>query len=213
MKNFIPDGELLASVGSEPDYLMSIWNWRSEQIILRAKAFSQDIFRVAWSSELPGVLTSAGIGHIRFWRMADTFTGLKLQGNLGKFGKIELSDIEGFVILPDGKVLSGCEWGNMLVWEGDLIKVQIARKGHRPCHQREIMQIIMDEGELMTIGRDGWIRTWDFETIDTAECTEEGGIYEMEPMNECHIRSDVQLMHMVKSLDSDSTMWYAQVRQ
>ena len=35
-----------------------------------------------------------------------TFTGLKLQGDIGKFGQVELSDIEGFCELPDGKVLS-----------------------------------------------------------------------------------------------------------
>ena len=31
----------------------------------------------------------------RFWTMANTFTGLKLQGEIGKFGTKELSDIEG----------------------------------------------------------------------------------------------------------------------
>lgn len=30
--------------------------------------------------------------------MADTFTGLKLQGMIGKFGAKELSDIEGNII-------------------------------------------------------------------------------------------------------------------
>ena len=36
--------------------------------------------------------------------MASTFTGYKLQGDLGKFGKTEISDIEGYAELPDGKV-------------------------------------------------------------------------------------------------------------
>ena len=31
-----------------------------------------------------GRLTTAGTGHIRFWKMASTFTGLKL-GDIGKF--------------------------------------------------------------------------------------------------------------------------------
>ena len=35
------------------------------------------------------------INLLRFWTMANTFTGLKLQGQLGKFGAKELSDIEG----------------------------------------------------------------------------------------------------------------------
>jgi len=90
--------------------------------------------------------------------MASTFTGLKLQGQLGKFGKKEISDIEGYVELPDGKVLSGSESGNMLLWDGGLIKVEIGRKNRKMCHAGAIQQIIMDEGELMTIGIDGYIR-------------------------------------------------------
>lgn len=155
---FSPDGELLATVGSDPDYTLTLWEWRNEQIVLRSKAFSQDIYHIAWSNDLYGLLTTVGIGHIKFWKMANTFTGLKLQGKLGKFGKIELSNIEGFVILPDGKVLTGSIWGNLLLWEDDLIKLQITRKNKRSCHNGNIMQIIIDEGELMTIGQDGWIR-------------------------------------------------------
>ena len=41
--------------------------------------------------------------------MAKTFTGLKLQGDIGKFGKVELSDVVDFAELPDGKVLSSSE--------------------------------------------------------------------------------------------------------
>ena len=36
--------------------------------------------------------------------MARTFTGLKLQGSIGKFGNEELSDVSGYTDLPDGKV-------------------------------------------------------------------------------------------------------------
>lgn len=32
-----------------------------------------------FSPYFPGSLTSSGTGHIRFWKMASTFTGLKLQ--------------------------------------------------------------------------------------------------------------------------------------
>ncbi|CAH8523136.1 unnamed protein product [Dicrocoelium dendriticum] len=207
---FSPDGELIATVGSDPDYMLTLWEWRNEQIVLRSKAFSQDIYRVAWSADLEGILTTAGAGHIRFWKMANTFTGLKLQGKLGKFGKTELSDIEGFVTLPDGKVLTGSSWGNLLVWEGDLIKVQISRKNKRPCHSGLVMHIVMDEGELMTIGQDGWIRTWDFETVDTAECIEEGAIFELEPMNELQVSPQAKLIYLVKSQDEESTCWFAQ---
>ncbi|CAH8582329.1 unnamed protein product [Schistosoma rodhaini] len=207
---FSPDGELLATVGSNPDYTLTIWDWKNEQIILKSKAYSQDIYQIQWSNDLIGLLTTVGIGHIKFWQIANTFTGLKLQGKLGKFGKTELTDIEGFIILPDGKVLTGSIWGNLLIWDDDLIKVQITRKNKQTCHYGNIMQIIIDEGELITIGQDGWIRTWDFETIDTAESSEEGGIYELEPMNELRVGLKANLMHIVKIPLPDSTMWYAQ---
>ena len=70
----------------------------------------------------------------RFWKMATTFTGLKLQGQLGKFGRIEISDISAYVELPDGKVLSGTERGNVMLWDGGFIKVEISRKGKKYCH-------------------------------------------------------------------------------
>ena len=45
-----------------------------------------------------------------------------------RFGKTSVSDIDAFVQLADGKVLSGSEWGNMLVWDGGLIKVDLNSK-------------------------------------------------------------------------------------
>lgn len=46
----------------------------------------------------------AGLSHIKFWKMASTFTGLKLQGELGRFGKTEYSDIVAILPMPDEKV-------------------------------------------------------------------------------------------------------------
>ena len=46
--------------------------------------------------------------------MAKTFTGLKLQGDIGKFGKFDLSDVSAFAECEDGKVLSGSETGQLL---------------------------------------------------------------------------------------------------
>jgi len=97
----------------------------------------------------------------RFWKMAHTFTGLKLQGHLGKFGKKEISDIDGYTELPSGKVISGCEWGNLLLWDGGLLKVEISRKNKKKCHQGSVQQIVFDEGEIITVGIDGFIRVSD----------------------------------------------------
>ncbi|XP_033641081.1 cilia- and flagella-associated protein 44-like isoform X3 [Asterias rubens] len=209
--DFNPGGMLLASVGGAPDYMLTVWDWMNETTVLRSKAFSQDVFRVTFSPDNEGLLTSSGTGHIRFWKMALTFTGLKLQGQLGKFGRTEISDIHGYVELPDGKVLSGAEWGNMLLWEGGLIKVQISRKNKKSCHNGNIEQFVMDEGELISIGADGCVRVWDFETIDTADAANESGIFEMDCMNELKVGNDVHLVSMVKSQDPEvQSIWYAQ---
>lgn len=89
---------------------------------LSAQAFSQEVYRVVFSPRSDGQLVTSGTGHIRFWEMAQTFTGLKLQGAIGKFGQVELSDIWGYQELPNGNVISGSDWGNLLIWEGNLIK-------------------------------------------------------------------------------------------
>jgi WD40 repeat protein len=149
------------------------------------------------------------MGHIKFWRMSSTFTGLKLQGYLGKFGTSELTDICAFIQLPDGKVLSSTETGNMLLWDGGMIKCEIALKGKRPCHQGKIEVIMMNETEVITAGEDGFIRVWDFETIDNADVTTtttssdgavvsssgpaQARIFEMDVLEEYSVGKDVRV--------------------
>jgi len=58
-------------------------------LVLKAKAFSQEIYRITFSEYSETVLSTAGMGHIRFWKIAKTFTGLKLIGQTGKFGQVE----------------------------------------------------------------------------------------------------------------------------
>ncbi|XP_011822216.1 PREDICTED: cilia- and flagella-associated protein 44, partial [Mandrillus leucophaeus] len=208
--NFNYSGTLLASVGSNPDYTLTIWNWKEEQPILRTKAFSQEVFKVTFNPDNEEQLTTSGSGHIKFWEMAFTFTGLKLQGSLGRFGKTTTTDIEGYMELPDGKVLSGSEWGNMLLWEGGLIKVELCRGTSKSCHNGPINQIMLDEGEVITVGSDGCVRIWDFETIDTADTIDETGLLEIEPINELQVDKNVNLFSMIKMSETGNNFWLAQ---
>ena len=77
-------GDKVASVGAFPDFMLTVWNWKQEQITLRSKAFAQEVFNVSFSPRTDGLLVTSGMVHIRFWKMAHTFTGLKLQGEMGK---------------------------------------------------------------------------------------------------------------------------------
>ena len=47
-----------------------------------------------------------GTGHIKFWKIAETFTGLKLKGQIAKFGTQEISDVITCYHFSDGKILS-----------------------------------------------------------------------------------------------------------
>ncbi|XP_036972430.1 cilia- and flagella-associated protein 44 [Acanthopagrus latus] len=208
--DFNHDGELLGSVGSAPDYMLTLWNWRQEEVILSCKAISQDVYRLSFSPYNPGLLTSSGSGHIKFWKMAGTFTGIKLQGLMGHFGNTTATDIEGYVELPDGKVVSGTAWGNLLLWEGNGVKVEICRKGGRNCHTGIVQPFTLEDGQLMTFGSDGVVRGWNFESIDIADSSSDSSRFEMEPLNEMVVGHHVHLSSVVKSPLPESNIWFAQ---
>jgi len=75
---------------------------------------------------------------VRFWKIAETFTGLKLKGDIAKFGQVELSDVAAFYGFPDGKVLSSTEYGTLLLWEGNFIKCLINIDENTTCHKNSI---------------------------------------------------------------------------
>ena len=122
-----------------------------------------------------------GIGHVRFWKMADTFTGLKLQGSLGKFGAEPLSDICATCESDDGKIIfSGTTSGAILVWSGGLIEAKFCIDEEITCHDGAInsmhwrkisvenekdQQDQQERVQLITAGEDGYVRAWDADEI------------------------------------------------
>ena len=152
------------------------------------------------------------MGHIRFWRISSTFTGLKLQGAIGKFGASELSDIAAFAQFPDGKVLSSTETGNLLLWDGGMIKCEVAVKGKKSCHAGRIEVVQLYDNEILTAGEDGYVRLWDFETIDNADLDSikdqnasgssaaiQPFIFEISPLEEILIGKDVKIINVIRS--------------
>ncbi|RVE42054.1 hypothetical protein evm_013296 [Chilo suppressalis] len=206
--DFSPDGELLASVGKDPDYNLTIWNWKRHKILLRTSAFTFDVNAVMFSPYCPGQLTTAGAAHIKFWKMAETFTGLKLKGELGRFGKTEICDVLGVYPMPDEKVLSGCDWGNILVWEAGLVKLEVTQRGRKSCHKAPIIQFMLSPAgdEVTTIARDGCIRAWYWDTVDQADPPEEDPYVELNPVAETCV-PDCQIICLKHRKD---VFWYAQ---
>ncbi|EGI64268.1 WD repeat-containing protein 52 [Acromyrmex echinatior] len=48
-------------------------------------------------------------------------------------------------------IVSGCEWGNILLWEESLITLEICRKNQQPCHAKAITQFEYMNGELISV--------------------------------------------------------------
>ena len=201
--NFSHTGNQMASVGSAPDYMLTVWDWKNERIILRTKAFAQEVYNVRFSPFDEGKLTTSGMGHIRFWKMATTFTGLKLQGDIGKFGKFDLSDVSAFAECEDGKVLSGSEVGQLLLWEGNFIKIEVGRPNGGLAHDGEIyfVYINVKEGQIVTAGDDGALRWWAYEPVDVAEASDEQPRLELEPLKEINMPEGVKVRAVLRGTD------------
>lgn len=151
--------------------------------------------------------------------------GLKLQGQIGKFGRVDLSDITAFAELPDGKVVSGCEAGWLLLWEGGAIKTQIGRleatssrasaEGYvegsatHGAHDAPVHFVSLDRraGALITGGDDGVIRWWDWGKIDAADALTDGfSIPGHSPICTASIDAAVRVRGMVMISEADQPL-------
>lgn len=212
--NYSQDGELMVSQGDAPDHSITIWKWADAQIILKcANEFDNRALTVAFSAFNSEFLVSAGIGHIKFWAICRTFTGLKLKCTRGRFEKRDVSDILAACVLPDGRVLSGCQWGNMLLWQGGYVEFEVLRKTNCPCHAAPIAQILLTQNRYVwTMGHDGYVRIWSWEAIEMATPYEENGIAyaEVDPLYEYRIGDVEDACHLLSIVHDVDDIWYAQ---
>ncbi|XP_056639556.1 cilia- and flagella-associated protein 44 isoform X1 [Diorhabda sublineata] len=206
--DYSPDGEFLVSQSGEPDYIITVWNWHEHKILLRNKSYVNDVYQIKFSPYIPGQITTCGVAHIKFWKMARTFTGLKLQGEVGRFGKTEYSDIIGILPMPDEKVVSGCDWGNILIWDGGLISLEVYRTLRKRCHDGPIVQIFYEEGELWTVSLDGHVRIWWYEKIDQADPPDSDRVILLDPSYDFYTEG-MSLYQVIKRREEGS-MFIAQ---
>ena len=57
---FNPSGDRLATVGSYPDFMLTVWDWKSGCTLLRSKAFSQEVYCVSFCPYADGALVTSG---------------------------------------------------------------------------------------------------------------------------------------------------------
>lgn len=185
--SFSGNGEKIVTVGSFPDFLLSVWDWREQRNVLKTKAFGQEVRHPALLPAPEAVRRtycphcfccgcSAGLqrpllgrrrrahpdvrhrprallahGGDLHWPQAaggpaDDGVGAERvealtrarplpclpQGDIGKFGRVDLSDVTDFCVLADGKVVTTSESGFLLLWDGISIKTQVRCWGPAP---------------------------------------------------------------------------------
>ena len=188
-----PDEKRLCSVSTKPDFVMVIWDIATKQMLLSAKAFGQDIYHVSFSPFRHDCITTCGTGHIRFWNITNTFTGPKLEGTIGKFGKIDLTDVECFLHLPENNnhncsILSSSESGHLLLWEDNFLKCRFVLLTHdddlmktknkstgsdedAPIHQGGVYDLCLDSRNNLVIsaGADGYLKWWSMQSFEISD--------------------------------------------
>ena len=107
---------MLCLQGSSPDFSISVWRWKEGTLLGSCQGENLNVYNVAFSKTDSSLVTTSGDAHINFWRIAGTCSGSKMDLRRGMFNNKPVSDIESFVQLGDGKVVTGCEWGNLLLW-------------------------------------------------------------------------------------------------
>lgn len=101
------------------------------------------------------------------------------------------------------QVISGCEWGNILVWGEKFIEIEVTRKFRKPCHSAPIIVFLYSEHEelLTSVSMDGTIKFWNYRTVESADPPENDRVLEMEPSYVISIQDsigDSKIMGMSK---------------
>ncbi|XP_065342180.1 uncharacterized protein LOC135940700 [Cloeon dipterum] len=213
------DGTILCSLGGAPDFTLALWDWKKSAMLVKCEAANRCVFKAAFSKVQPDVIISGGEGHIKFWQTAKTFTGVKLTGDIGKFGSSEMSNIVGFEFLADGKVASGCDWGNILIWANNKLSFELTTRRAVTCHQAPVYTFHRHDAWLISIGTDGWVRAWDMEKLnarhDGLYCRNESVVYFTIGENSCLV-SKIELPTQPDGLtwllqDALGAIWLADV--
>lgn len=89
-----------------------------------------------------GLLTG-GRSHFKQWKQSQTFTGLKLKGELAKFGLLDATDTTAFCELPSGNYLTGQGGGELVLWDSANVKLI-----YRKCHTGKIEYLMLDNTGL-----------------------------------------------------------------
>ncbi|XP_055326896.1 uncharacterized protein LOC129580473 [Sitodiplosis mosellana] len=191
--SYSSSGKLLASQSNVPEFEVTIWDWQTATMLLQFRSTQiNDNFDLKFSMDNDRFMYTGGAKHLHFWDIVQTFTGLKLIGNFGRFGKFKTCDILTVCTDKNNRLLTNCDWGNVLVWQNGQIKFEMCRKNRQPCHNATITQIILCNEYLYTIGKDNYVRIWFWDDVTLIDKRENEKIIEFEAVYEYEINSSIR---------------------
>ena len=184
-------GDLLATVSTDNEHTINIWNWRDCRVDGVDVALATGIGKqgtppqvncLEWnpfagqdSAHFSDFVT-AGVNHITFWTH-DGAGGLEAQG--GAFGSTTQQDVLHVAYLPTGHVLAGGPNGNITIYEDKLATMEIADAHASLC---KAFCMRNDGNSVMSAGGDGMVITWNIDagadTILTKAPTQMGALKE-----------------------------------
>lgn len=115
------------------------------------------------------------------------------------------------------QVISGCEWGNILIWGEKFIEIEVTNKFRKPCHSAPIIMFLFSELEdlLTSVSMDGTIKFWNYRSVEESDPPEDDRVLEMEPSYVINIQDsigDSKIMGMCKiDRNPDSYDYFIQV--
>ncbi|KAF6198565.1 hypothetical protein GE061_008313 [Apolygus lucorum] len=170
--DFSSDGAKLVSQAepntSQTGATLTVWDIRQKTAITSFQNPDLTVSKAVFSSYDPDVFVTCGTGHIKFWRLQETFTGLKMESLPGKFGEVENNDVSAVCFLPEGRVVSNFCGGNLAIWKPDAsLELSCSMKNFEPCHSDLVtfIQIYLRDNHVYTSSLDGKVRVWNYSYI------------------------------------------------
>ncbi|XP_055336327.1 cilia- and flagella-associated protein 44-like isoform X2 [Paramacrobiotus metropolitanus] len=193
--HFNREGSHILTVNPAPSYMLTIWDWENETAIVRSKASTNyPIIRAKFATYHTGLITSAGIDHIKFWNYHSTDSGWEIHCTSGKYGSRATSTIECFVVLALRSVITAASDGAVYKWTEGEIVCEVLRSDEEKLHDGIVTNMSTYGRNLLTLGTDGFIKLWSWDQLEGP--TDKDGIF-LDVMQEFQLGAHNIPVHMV----------------
>ena len=220
--NISRDQKYLCSVSMKPDYIVTVWDLMEKQVLIKHTVNSNECFNVSFSPFDDSIITTSGSEHIMFWELVETFTGLKLQHENGRFGRVDSNDILSTAHLQNEKLISGSRCGHLLLWDEGFLKCRFVepkqkdthacnsdeKHGGSPSHEGGITFIHFDveRKEILSAGEDASIKWWCLN--DLYQCIrniDENMDCQLSPTRVLRLKQNIPIAHVLLPNEAKDT--------